>query len=200
MVALTVVSALAGLLFAVLGSARARARQSACASNLRQLGMAAVLYAHDSDGRFPPFRNTDPGHDCENTGGLSGDGAYCAPAALHDAMMPYVGDPNVWFCPSDPVAGERSNAWYVNHLYSSYRYNFTRTGRLTPDGEHYQAAVSGRWVETPSCQCRVILDPNWMLTSGHVQGWPDGGHHFDGVNVSYADGHVKWVERPRAAP
>ena len=200
MAVVAVLSAVAGLLLPVLGAAREKGRQAACASNLRQLGMASVMYAQDHDGRLPPFRNTNPGRDCENTGGLSGDGGYCAPEALHAAMTPYVRSKPVWFCPSDPDAGRPSAAWYVNHTYSSYRFNFTRTGRLTPDGEQYCDQVSGVWVSMPSSESRMILDPNWMLASGQAQGWPEGGHHFDGVSICYADGHVKWVKRPHTNP
>ena len=51
---LAVIAVLAALLFPVLAGARAKGRQSACASNLRQLAVANRLYADDHDGCFAP--------------------------------------------------------------------------------------------------------------------------------------------------
>jgi prepilin-type processing-associated H-X9-DG protein len=51
---LAVISVLAALMFPVLAGARAKARQAACASNLRQLAVADGLYAADHDGCFAP--------------------------------------------------------------------------------------------------------------------------------------------------
>jgi len=51
--ALAIISLLAAMLLGTLGRARARARTAACIANVRQLVMAAMLYAADHDGHFP---------------------------------------------------------------------------------------------------------------------------------------------------
>ena len=48
-----IVGVLAGVLIAVLGSARRSARQAACASNMRQVGLAMASYAQDNHGQLP---------------------------------------------------------------------------------------------------------------------------------------------------
>jgi prepilin-type processing-associated H-X9-DG protein len=53
-VVIAVIAVLAALLFPVLAAARAKGRQTACASNLRQLAVANRLYADDYDGCFAP--------------------------------------------------------------------------------------------------------------------------------------------------
>lgn len=53
LVSLAVVVALAGLLLPALARARAQGKQAACVSNLRQVGLAARLYANDC-GVWPP--------------------------------------------------------------------------------------------------------------------------------------------------
>jgi hypothetical protein len=50
---LIIVSVLAGILFPLFASARERGGPN-CLSNLKQLGVANLMYAHDNDGTFPP--------------------------------------------------------------------------------------------------------------------------------------------------
>jgi prepilin-type processing-associated H-X9-DG protein len=45
---------LAAILFPVFAKARESARQSSCASNEKQLGLAVALYSQDNDNRLPP--------------------------------------------------------------------------------------------------------------------------------------------------
>src|SRR5439155_26189961 len=54
LVVLAVLATLAALLLPVLAGGREKARQAACASNLRQLALANGLYAGDYDGYFAP--------------------------------------------------------------------------------------------------------------------------------------------------
>ncbi len=53
LVVVAIIAVLAGLLFPVFAGARARAYQSACVSNLRQLGHAFAQYLDTWDGTFP---------------------------------------------------------------------------------------------------------------------------------------------------
>ena len=53
LVVIAVIAILAGLIFPALSSARARARRSVCASNLRQIGLALELYSAGNHGRLP---------------------------------------------------------------------------------------------------------------------------------------------------
>src|SRR2546425_6520354 len=47
LVVVAVIALLAGILFPVFAQARAKARQTVCASNLRQIGMAVAMYRDD---------------------------------------------------------------------------------------------------------------------------------------------------------
>ena len=53
LVVIAIIAILAAILFPVLAAAREKARQTACLSNLRQIGTAAQLYAQDYDERLP---------------------------------------------------------------------------------------------------------------------------------------------------
>src|SRR5262249_3216756 len=49
---IAVLAVLAAILFPVFAQARARARAAACLSNLKQIGMASLMYAQDYDETF----------------------------------------------------------------------------------------------------------------------------------------------------
>src|SRR5437773_1625951 len=50
---IVIISLLGGIAFAAMGPARENARQRVCVSNLRQIGHALAMYAHDYDGVEP---------------------------------------------------------------------------------------------------------------------------------------------------
>src|SRR4051794_13434702 len=53
LVVIAIIAILAGILFPVFASAREKARQVSCSSNIRQIGTALLLYQQDYDGSFP---------------------------------------------------------------------------------------------------------------------------------------------------
>src|SRR6185503_20551052 len=56
LVVIAIVGILAGLLLPVLARAKGQARQTACASNLHQIGLAIKMYLSDHDDRFADRR------------------------------------------------------------------------------------------------------------------------------------------------
>jgi prepilin-type N-terminal cleavage/methylation domain-containing protein/prepilin-type processing-associated H-X9-DG protein len=126
LVVIAVIALLAALLFPVFAQAREKARQSACLSNLKQIGMALGMYIQDYDGYLP---------DCccwgraavwtDNTGKLGANSADLTgrcwqagitkasppkdtllgpernpPRYVQEKLHPYVKNVQVWFCPS----------------------------------------------------------------------------------------------------
>ena len=61
LVVIAIISILASLLTPALGRARNSAKQTSCANNLRQLGMAFALYVNENDGVLPPYPQPSPG-------------------------------------------------------------------------------------------------------------------------------------------
>ena len=53
LVVIAIIAILAAILFPVFAQAREKARQTACLSNLKQIGSAVLLYAQDYDEHFP---------------------------------------------------------------------------------------------------------------------------------------------------
>jgi prepilin-type N-terminal cleavage/methylation domain-containing protein/prepilin-type processing-associated H-X9-DG protein len=203
LVAIAVIGVMAANLFPVLARAREKGRQTACLSNVRQLGIADRTYAEDNDGYFPPYHNIHyfaPDHGMCRDPHPPLDGGACDPRALHEALSPYVGAGRgsaVWFCPDDPLAGIRLPTEHSHRGsdYSSYRYNpsFLIGLRLSLDGS--VVAVGPRSGESsPPTDTELIED---RIEYGGRYAGPDDCPHSAGVNVFAVDGHAKWRACPR---
>src|SRR5207245_830155 len=102
------------LLFPVFAQARAKARQTACLSNLRQIGSALTMYLQDYDDYMPNccwygrasaiLSNPGP---CQQDGislrtpkDLYLDPQQTPPRFIQELLYPYVKNAQIWFCPS----------------------------------------------------------------------------------------------------
>lgn len=86
LVVIAIIAILAAILFPVFASAREKARQTVCASNLRQLGLAYIQYVQDYDEVGPNV------------------GVQSAPVWTDD-LYPYVKSTGVYSCPDDTFDG-----------------------------------------------------------------------------------------------
>lgn len=101
LVVIAIIAILAAILFPVFSAARESARQTACSSNLRQIGMAFGMYVQDYDERLPDRRDLKValGYHPWNTWPASDPRGGWAGVVLN----PYVKNDGIWSCPS--VAG-----------------------------------------------------------------------------------------------
>lgn len=116
-VVIEIIAILAAILFPVFASAREKARQATCTSNVRQVGMAWLQYIQDYDEQYPP-RNaiTKPDGTASTDYALQPQpaaGAFpCKPCRMQDLKtskpfdasafaMPYVKSTGMFHCPSD---------------------------------------------------------------------------------------------------
>jgi prepilin-type processing-associated H-X9-DG protein len=87
LVVIAIIAILAAILFPVFARAREKARQATCQSNLKQLSLAALMYAQDYD-------ETLPGHSMHPT---SSEGY----PMWYDLFEPYIKNQQMRKCPSD---------------------------------------------------------------------------------------------------
>lgn len=59
LVVIAIIAILAAILFPVFASAKAAAKKIACLSNMKEIGLASVMYVTDADGVYPQTKRTD---------------------------------------------------------------------------------------------------------------------------------------------
>ena len=100
LVVIAIISILAAILFPVFGRVRENGRKTACASNLKQIGLSVRMYLQDYDSVFMPYMQ----------------GPTTSPRAL---LEPYNKSRQIWVCPSeqDPKVTQISDdAQYVSYM------------------------------------------------------------------------------------
>ncbi len=97
LIVISIIAILAGLLFPVFAHAREKARQAACISNEKQLGVALLLYSQDYDEQLP-----------SGTVGILGRG-------WAGQVYPFLKNRDVYKCPDDTP---HDNDGDPNHLIS----------------------------------------------------------------------------------
>jgi prepilin-type N-terminal cleavage/methylation domain-containing protein/prepilin-type processing-associated H-X9-DG protein len=104
LVVIAIIAILAAILFPVFAQAREKARQASCMSNMKQIGIALMMYVQDFDETFP----------LRYLNGWQTDGTYNAAQSVYnsdgnvmswkDSLYPYIKNKPVFKCPSNPTA------------------------------------------------------------------------------------------------
>lgn len=97
LVVIAIIAILAAMLFPVFAQAREKARQTSCASNLRQIGMAALMYAGDYDETLPLYRYLPPDNIFWSGGRTSSSAPFDKSLGL---IVPYIKSGEIQRCPS----------------------------------------------------------------------------------------------------
>lgn len=86
LVVIAIIAILAAILFPVFAQAREKARQTACLSNLRQMGMATRMYVQDYDERFPQTKQSSSNPAQDDADGSLEDPDY---GSIFTMILPY---------------------------------------------------------------------------------------------------------------
>ncbi len=114
LVVIAIIAILAAILFPVFAKARESARKTACVSNVKQLGMAWMMYVQDCDEQFPPSNTTQvstttPAPLWEPQSALVFPCKPCRPRLKTTKVpydptifaLPYIKNTGIFKCPSD---------------------------------------------------------------------------------------------------
>ena len=220
LVVIAIIAILAAILFPVFAQARERARQTACLSNCRQMGLALDLYKQDYDGTWPIWWNGPP-----NKAGDYRFGRYWS-----GAILPYTKNYGIRKCPSDPLQAPSNPDQNINGAVLSYASNRNvmfderkpeLPGNLSAGPPHMKPAASEAEIQTPA---RVVAVHEWtpgdyegltdVMTQtqakwgGHPTGWCNPANakdcgdtrHFGGSNYIFFDGHAHWLKPDQVEP
>lgn len=212
LVVIAIIAILAAILFPVFASAREKARQTACLSNMKQMGLACMSYATDYDETLPTWSGYYADYYSTNPGSQKypdGNEHY-----WDGLIQPYVKNGN-------PVNGDRSGVWYCpsSEREANVRsYGFTMGISYDTDPSHWQ---SYRWITLPEvdapADCILIGDGGSAGRMGRTYDYQGYYEHFvanprnlytrdapyrhnGGGNYAFADGHAKWLKAETAFP
>lgn len=197
LVVIAIIGILAALLLPALESAREQARRTTCISNIRQLGIAAFMYADDNDGYYPPGGgSSDP---ITNRFGIyyafysdppEGPGLPPWNEATRLGKKPhraYIDDGNLFFCPSSEQKATAGHG--INYIMSTHGLR-TKTKPPIIDKPLSSSSVVGdaNWQDALMHEYASQYDP----PGNHGKGAGGGGNEWqDGIGYrSRADGGV----------
>jgi len=189
LVVVAIISVLAAILFPVFARARENARRASCMSNMKQIGLAVMQYTQDYDERYPQLQaNALPYTTPDSTGHKS----------VYAMLYPYTKSYELLACTNAPDQTGGYAPDYAAHDAGSYPLNTMIFN---------SAGVSMAAVSQPAA--RVMIDeigkvervvrsyptyssPGYVNWLGTPESAPVDQNHFDGGNLLFADGHVKW--------
>lgn len=214
LVVMAIIIILASILFPIFARARENARRSSCQSNLKQIGLGILQYTQDYDEWYPPAFDgtfTPKVYNPQNTPGMPGqiyaNGGGIDRISWMDMIFPYVKNVQIFQCPSQPTPDRPYDSKHVfRYRASSYGYNGAISGY---DADHFgrgggnrNIAIRLSMVRRPA-EVAMVVDLLHSYNTENIAYYialtpegnnPDVSPHFNGANIAYADGHVKWMK------
>jgi general secretion pathway protein G len=183
---IAIIAVLAALLFPVFATARGKAREITCLSNLRQIGMAIKMYAQDYDELYPwAVDPTDKMTPVIWSQHPEFQAQIPFMPYMHEALQPYVKSPNIFACPAD--------TGYTVEDFTGVPLDATPTSfKKFGTSYNYRTEISFRHYGEASFQ--TPTDINVLMDAA---GRWHGGLLVDKLryNVLHADGHTKNLHR-----
>ncbi len=215
LVVIAIIAILAAILFPVFAQAREKAKQSACLSNTKQMGLALRLYADDCDGGYPTvYDDIQDGNRNGTVEGYPNDRLIWA-----DKILPYAKSRTIFACPALPNNVDKAvavNGW--KHMqFTTYSMN------MAPG--HFN---EGAWLDYPPITENQAQNPTQTIAilegsnNGFFTHWSPSvagyngrvrregkliligtispateaekitQRHTDGINITFIDGHAQF--------
>ena len=206
LVVIAIIAILAAILFPVFAKVREKARQTSCSSNEKQWSLAIIQYVQDNDESYPLV-----GYEC----------AMKSDSYWWNSVRPYIKDYASRVCPSDTTNQVAdSDGKKMSYLFNDN--NVNETGACDPTIAKWQSmytqtaspaenillAEGGmafgnfKTGNPPHGTPEIAQDFGMDITGVFDQctwtcDWyevPKGPFHGEGVNIAFADGHVKYTK------
>lgn len=166
LVVIAIIAILASMLLPVFSRAREKARTAKCQSNVKQLGLAALMYCSDYDEVYPLFDD-----DISTP-------AVCEYPAI---LLPYIKNKELFVCPSRRQGMDLTSPTAAPSAFNDVGYGYNA----------YLSDQSEAQLDDPSkvgmFRDSTLSDASSLLVDSYPR------EHTEGVNIGYADGHVKWL-------
>jgi prepilin-type N-terminal cleavage/methylation domain-containing protein/prepilin-type processing-associated H-X9-DG protein len=191
LIVIAIISILAAILFPVFASAREKARQTACLSNMRQLGIGLAMYASDHDDTLFFFgHNVDPSRVAPSTPlGATAQNRWW------NQILPYTSNvPDLLVCPADQgrkpnSTDSKPRSYIANRAAESLslaQVDFPSTVIVVSEKG---GIFDDSWFEPPkNLYNKSAAPPNNQPVLALTR-------HHGGVNVTFFDGHARWMSK-----
>ena len=190
LVVIAIIAILAAILFPVFARAREKAKQASCQSNLKQVGLAWLMYLQDYDEKLLPAYMTGMGQWPQH-------------------LYPYMKSWQIYQCPSNyPISAYPSwDICYTINNYVAGVYSITTLGGINSYEDIEAVAETCVFAERlkyglPS-RVGYYITGESATESGVLDNvlHPCSFIHNDTMNVAFCDGHVKvmkpgWAQNP----
>jgi prepilin-type N-terminal cleavage/methylation domain-containing protein/prepilin-type processing-associated H-X9-DG protein len=189
LVVIAIIAILAAILFPVFAKAREKARQTACLSNMKQIGLGIMQYTQDYDEHFPCIRMQDP----------SGQHTW----EWHYEINPYVKSVPVFACPSNNAStnyftGDCAANSIEGNMWPHSYYWASNNGDNPPSWGFSYAGNSSATLSSPMSPAQMIVIIEGNGGCADLCRWcgPSVCVHNQMANFLMVDGHaksMKWV-------
>lgn len=217
LVVIAIIAILASILFPVFARARENARRASCMSNLKQIGLGVMMYTQDYDEKYPPAY-------IGPTTQAPVDGWWLSPYVFWQQLLyPYTKSDQVYYCPSAAKNTGFNGPFTLNYGANQYLFLGVDTGAVGSSGPTKTISIAqvtntaqtymlmdaggydpypakgvlntdGGFRYVPGAPKLVGITNKCPSNESYYDDCISDGRHFDGDNVTFADGHVKWIK------
>jgi prepilin-type N-terminal cleavage/methylation domain-containing protein/prepilin-type processing-associated H-X9-DG protein len=198
LVVIAIIAILAAILFPVFARAKAKAKQNNCLSNVKELQLAMLMYVSDWNQTYPI------------------DGTCCGSSTSYwpNFIFQYVKNVQLFICPSDTVVGGCINLGLPAQSPDmiSYGRNSYLTGGGNASNPAANVADTEPIIQYPAEMLGIMDAVQFTIPTLYATMWTSGkttfattlaaitsdstantARHNLGCNMSYLDGHAKWI-------
>ena len=193
LVVIAIIAILAAMLLPALGKARDKAQAISCVNQMKQFGTATNMYTSDNKQIMPTWYGSHAMSwvriDYAEAGVL---GASNGTGVTEGALYQYIGDTNVYVCPTDEL--DSKIAYAINPLFrhgndsdvqlKTHKISSVKNASAVPS--FLEDCSSTHRYGMYHCRCK---NEDKKITPSS-EGLEDNRRHSGQINITYVDGHV----------